>query len=291
MTGRANLHPATQPGQPCVVWRTTLPAGRAVHRPTRPTRVAGVSSPGGHAAAGCAVNGRRRPTDQQTQGSVVGAFLRPLGQRPRVNRSEHGTSAGVHHGYHDLGSARHVEHDPVELWAAAGDLDEFAGACRLHRQSVLSPRDGTRARRDAPTARRQTAADQPVAAVRSLELRADPAVLEQVQCRPRGVHRRRRPRRGARRSARHRPRRILRVALSAPRDDPRLQAHTRRVQRRHREGEVGTRQLSPRDRCGARCPGADRGSNAGGRERQLLDAIGRQGRRVRSGDHPARRRV
>src|SRR5207245_2275485 len=112
-----------------------LLAGRAMHRGTR---VTGVLAAGSHPAAACTANWRRRPADEQTQRSVAVTFLRPLGQRVRMNRSEHRPSVGLHDGHHDLRSARSVEHDPVELWAAARHLDEFAGACWLHRHSVLT---------------------------------------------------------------------------------------------------------------------------------------------------------
>src|SRR6516162_3588786 len=69
---------------------------------------------------------------------VVGTFLRPLAQRLRMNGAEHGPSAGIHHGHYDLGPARGVEHDPVELRSVACHLDAFAGACWLHRHSVLT---------------------------------------------------------------------------------------------------------------------------------------------------------
>src|SRR4030081_3638585 len=57
-----------------------------------------------------------------------------------MNRSEHGTAAAVDHRHDDLRPARNVEHDPVELYAAAGDLDELACACRFHSHSVLAER-------------------------------------------------------------------------------------------------------------------------------------------------------
>jgi carboxypeptidase Taq len=57
-----------------------------------------------------------------------------------MDRSEDGSPAGVDHGDDDLGPAWGVEHDPVQLRAAAGDLDELANPCRLHRHSVPGPR-------------------------------------------------------------------------------------------------------------------------------------------------------
>ena len=45
--------------------------------------------------------------------------------------------ASIYDRHDDLGSARNIEHDPVKLRPAAGDLYEFTYACRLHRSSVL----------------------------------------------------------------------------------------------------------------------------------------------------------
>ena len=130
-----------------------LPAGRTVRRGAR---VTGASVPGADSASARAANRWRGATHEQTQRPVVGAFLRALGQGRRMNGSEHGTATGVHHGHHDLRPARRVEHDPVELWAAAGDLHECACGWWLHRRSVSRARcrDGVSSSRRMPTPRR-----------------------------------------------------------------------------------------------------------------------------------------
>jgi hypothetical protein len=54
-----------------------------------------------------------------------------------MNRSEHRTAAWIDYRHNDLRFARYVEHDPVTLRSAAGNLDELASAYGLHRNSVL----------------------------------------------------------------------------------------------------------------------------------------------------------
>ena len=108
---------AARLGQHFVVRRTALFAGRAVHRPAR---VSSASPSHAHPAAVCAANGWRRPSDEQTQRCVVSTFVRPLGQRVRMNGAEHRPSAGLDHGHNDLGSARRGEHDPVARGPAGG---------------------------------------------------------------------------------------------------------------------------------------------------------------------------
>jgi hypothetical protein len=71
------------------------------------------------------------------QRSVIGTFLHTPGQGPGMNGAEHGSTAGIYDGYHHPGSARGVEHDPVQLRAAARDPYEFAYPYRLHQRSVL----------------------------------------------------------------------------------------------------------------------------------------------------------
>jgi hypothetical protein len=110
-----------------------LLAGRTVHRPACVT-----GAPPAHSrpTASRTASRRRRPADEETQCPISGALLRALAHHLRMNRSEHGATGRIHHGHHDLGFARGVEHDSVELWAAAGDLDEFASTDGLHRYSV-----------------------------------------------------------------------------------------------------------------------------------------------------------
>jgi hypothetical protein len=138
------LRRSRAPGQHFVVRRTALFAGRAVHRPAR---VSSASPPHAHPAAVCAANGWRRPSDEQTQRCVVSTFVRPLGQRVRMNGAEHGPSAGVDHGHNDLGSARRGEHDPVARGPAGGDVHSFASVCGVHRHSLLGPTLASRRRR------------------------------------------------------------------------------------------------------------------------------------------------
>jgi hypothetical protein len=116
---------------------TTLFAGRAVHRRTR---VARGTPPRAHSAASGTANGWRRPTDEQAQGLFIGTLLRSFGQGLRMNRSKYGTPARLHHGDHDLRSAGGGKYDAVELWAAAGDLDEFSHAGLLHGHRLLRAR-------------------------------------------------------------------------------------------------------------------------------------------------------
>jgi hypothetical protein len=68
---------------------------------------------------------------------VIWSLLRALAQQLRMNRSEHRTAAWIDYRHNDLRFARYVEHDPVTLRSAAGDLDELASAHGLHRNSVL----------------------------------------------------------------------------------------------------------------------------------------------------------
>jgi hypothetical protein len=119
----------------------SLLAGRAVHRCTR---VTGASPPRGHPSTGATTNRWRCPADEQAQRPVSGNFLRALRQGLGMNRSEHRATAWIHHGNHNLRFARSVEHNPVELWTATGDLDELANVhrlhlCRLHRHSLPGP--------------------------------------------------------------------------------------------------------------------------------------------------------
>ena len=176
---------AARLGQHFVVRRTALFAGRAVHRPAR---VSSASPSHAHPAAVCAANGWRRPSDEQTQRCVVSTFVRPLGQRVRMNGAEHGPSAGVDHGHNDLGSARRGEHDPVARGPAGGDVHSFASVCGVHRHTILGPTLASRrwratANRSAGTPRRSSvrilAIDDRgvvVAVLMLLPLRAGPAL-------------------------------------------------------------------------------------------------------------------
>jgi hypothetical protein len=120
-------------------YSASLPAGRAVRWRAR---VAGASSPAAAPAARGVMDWRRCPTEEKTQRPIVRALRSSLGQGRRMNRAERRTSAGFHHGHHDLRVARHVEHDPIQIRAATNDPNELTWADGLHREKV--PRDAPR---------------------------------------------------------------------------------------------------------------------------------------------------
>ena len=115
-------------------FRASLLAGRAVRRRTH---VPGSSSAAALAAASCTIDGRRCPTQEKTQCSIVGTFVCALAQGIWTNSAEHGTTDRIHNRHHDLGAARRVEHDPVDFRAATRDPHKFARVRRFHRSSVL----------------------------------------------------------------------------------------------------------------------------------------------------------
>ena len=99
----------------------------------RSARVPGAAPSCARPAGVTAANRGRRPSDEKAQRRVARTVLSPLGQTVRVNSAEHRPAARVEHGYYDLGSTRHVEHDPVAHDPAVVDAYSITGVCHEHR--------------------------------------------------------------------------------------------------------------------------------------------------------------
>src|SRR3954468_20856713 len=110
-----------------------LLAGGAVHR--RALVAGAAAGHAGTAARRSALRVRCAP-DELMERAVVGTFLGALGQGLRVDRLEPGAAIRIHDGHDDLGTARHVKDDPVELRSARGDLDELSWEYWIHGVSV-----------------------------------------------------------------------------------------------------------------------------------------------------------
>jgi hypothetical protein len=94
--------------------------------------VPGTAPSGARPAGITAANGRRRPSDEKAQRRVARAVLRSLRQTVRVNSAEHRPAARIEHGYYDLGSTRHVEHNPVAHDPAVVDAYSITCVCHEH---------------------------------------------------------------------------------------------------------------------------------------------------------------
>ena len=101
--------------------------------------MAGASSPAAAAAARCIMDWRRCAAEEKTQSPIIGTLLRSFSQGHGMNRAERRPSAGLHHGHHYLGVARHVEHDPIQIRTATRDAHEITWADRLHQAKGTAP--------------------------------------------------------------------------------------------------------------------------------------------------------
>jgi len=62
------------------------------------------------------------------QCSVVGTRFRALRHHLAIDRAQDGAATAIRYCHDDLGGARDVEHDAVDLRALGGDLHEVACA-------------------------------------------------------------------------------------------------------------------------------------------------------------------
>src|SRR3954469_19706069 len=145
-----------------------LLAGGAVHR--RALVAGAAAGHAGTAARRSALRVRCAP-DELMERAVVGTFLGALGQGLRVDRLEPGAAIRIHDGHDDLGTARHVKDDPVELRSARGDLDELSWEYWIHGVSVPATSAFDRERE---------ATDQALLLHVALRVRLDPRDLARV---------------------------------------------------------------------------------------------------------------
>jgi len=105
-----------------------LPAGRAMRRPAR---IAGLPLPTMVSAACRTGHRRRRAPQEQTKCRIVRPRLGARRQHFRIDSPKHRPAHRIHHGDHDLGAARRIEHDPISLRADTSDLYQFTRASHL----------------------------------------------------------------------------------------------------------------------------------------------------------------
>ncbi len=128
-----------------------LPAGRPMCCAAGEAS-AGASSPAAGRAARSGARRWGRPAHEQTQRPVVGTLALALAQHVRIDRAKDRAAGGINHGDDDLGAARSVKHESIELRAAVRHCHQLACACRVHT-------DELRRRRGGPTTHRFGAGD------------------------------------------------------------------------------------------------------------------------------------
>lgn len=98
------------------------------------------SLPAASRAARYGVGRWGRAANEQAQRPIAWTRLLALGQHLRIDRAKDRPAGGVNHGDDDLGAARSVKHESVELRAAVRHLHQVACAYRVHTHELRQRR-------------------------------------------------------------------------------------------------------------------------------------------------------
>jgi hypothetical protein len=103
----------------------------------RTARVTRASLPAARCSAPHVVGRWWRAANKQTQRPVGRTLLLALRQGVRIDRPKQRAAGRVNDSDDDLGAARRIKHEPIELLAAVRHFHEIAWAYRLHAISLV----------------------------------------------------------------------------------------------------------------------------------------------------------